>query len=220
MKKKVSLSETFELAYAHFNKTLFDGKLPFCMILVHRKRGAGGYFWADQWVNSDTDKTSHEIAMNPDHFKDVGDERTLSILVHEMAHLEQQVSGKPGKGGYHNLEWVTLMERIGLVPYAVDGPKPEIVDGEFEKPTKQVGTRVSHIIKEGGLFEASCATLLATGLTIDWYAKPKSPAAQGRARAQKASKTKFTCPECKQNAWAKPDASLGCWECGVEMGDN
>ena len=29
----------------------------------------------------------------------------------------------------------------------------------------------------------------------------------------KSSKMKFTCPECGQNAWAKPDALLLCGEC-------
>lgn len=39
------------------------------------------------------------------------------------------------------------------------------------------------------------------------------------AAVKRASKTKFTCPECNLNAWAKPDAVLGCWTCGVEMED-
>ena len=35
----------------------------------------------------------------------------------------------------------------------------------------------------------------------------------GVASAKKSSKMKFTCPECGQNAWAKPDALLICGEC-------
>jgi len=35
----------------------------------------------------------------------------------------------------------------------------------------------------------------------------------GEARAKKSSKTKFTCPDCGQNAWAKPGALLICGEC-------
>ena len=34
-----------------------------------------------------------------------------------------------------------------------------------------------------------------------------------QGRAKKSSKTKFTCPDCGQNAWAKPDALLICGEC-------
>src|ERR1700722_4610563 len=39
-----------------------------------------------------------------------------------------------------------------------------------------------------------------------------APAGQ-QAKAKKARKTKFTCPECGQNAWAKPDALLGSYAC-------
>jgi hypothetical protein len=42
-----------------------------------------------------------------------------------------------------------------------------------------------------------------------------APAGQ-QAKAKKASKTKFTCPDCGQNAWAKPDALLGCYACYEE----
>jgi hypothetical protein len=37
--------------------------------------------------------------------------------------------------------------------------------------------------------------------------------ASEQGRAKKSSKTKFTCPDCGQNAWAKPDALLICGEC-------
>ena len=33
------------------------------------------------------------------------------------------------------------------------------------------------------------------------------------ARKKAASKTKYTCPDCDLNAWAKPDTSLICGEC-------
>lgn len=33
------------------------------------------------------------------------------------------------------------------------------------------------------------------------------------------TRTKFTCPGCGLNAWAKPSASLVCGECGVELED-
>jgi hypothetical protein len=47
---------------------------------------------------------------------------------------------------------------------------------------------------------------------LHWQSAPA-----GRlAKAKKASKTKFTCPDCGQNAWAKPDALLGCYACYEE----
>jgi hypothetical protein len=39
-----------------------------------------------------------------------------------------------------------------------------------------------------------------------------APAGQ-EAKAKKASNTKFTCSECGQNAWGKPDTQLICGAC-------
>lgn len=38
-------------AYDHFNRVLFGGELPQAMIVLHRKRGAHGYFWAEQFAD-------------------------------------------------------------------------------------------------------------------------------------------------------------------------
>lgn len=216
---ELDLHQTFRLAYDHFNLTLFDGRLPECMILVHRKKGARGYFWAERWKNRDNGEGRHEIAMNPDTFGLRTTEDILSTLVYEMTHLEQQVFGKSAKGGYHDKDWVKLMHAVGLMPYASTGPEPEIVNGVMQRPKKDTGTKVTHAIIPDGAFEVSCAELLATGVTIHWVAHKPSPADVALAKKKRASKTKFTCPSCQQNAWAKPDASIGCWTCDVEMED-
>lgn len=225
-KKDADLHETFRLAYGHFNLTLFDGRLPDCMILIHRKKNARGYFWAEQWHNRDTDEGRHEIAMNPDTFGDRTTKDILSTLVHEMTHLEQQVFGTPSPNGYHNREWVEYMRAVDLLPYAVDKcDKPEFLVS-FNEPgwdvpdvRHQTGTKVSHVVIPGGRFDSSCDTLLSTGLDITWRSGEQSAAARALAKKKRASKTKFTCPDCGLNAWAKPDAVIGCWDCGVEMED-
>ena len=37
------------------------------------------------------------------------------------------------------------------------------------------------------------------------------------ARKKAASKTKYTCPGCGLNAWAKPDVSIICSGCDAEL---
>jgi hypothetical protein len=221
IKQDADLHDTFKLAYGHFNLTLFEGRLPECMILIHRKKNARGYFWAEQWENRESGEGRHEIAMNPDTFGDLTTAEIMSTLVHEMTHLEQQVFGNPSAGGYHNKEWVELMLRVGLLPYAVGkADKPVWENGELvNPPASQTGTRVSHGIVPGGPFDLSCETLVSTGVSVNWRTGDVSQEARALARKKRASKTKFTCPECGLNAWAKPDAAIGCWDCGVEMGD-
>jgi hypothetical protein len=48
--------------------------------------------------------------------------------------------------------------------------------------------------------------------TLRWQSCPEDPTLKTR----RASKTKFTCPDCGQNAWAKPDALLISGACADE----
>jgi predicted SprT family Zn-dependent metalloprotease len=57
-----------------------------------------------------------EIAFNIRLFAKRSPGEILATLVHEMCHLEQAHFGAPSRNGYHNREWATLMERVGLVP--------------------------------------------------------------------------------------------------------
>jgi len=59
------------------------------------------------------------------------------------------------------------------------------------------------------LYGKAYAKLKAKGLQLHWQSAP----AGKEAKAKKASKTKFTCPECGQNAWAKADTLLICGAC-------
>jgi hypothetical protein len=50
-------------------------------------------------------------------------------------------------------------------------------------------------------------------LRRDMSAKEALAYVQERIRSQRASKTKFSCPACRANAWAKPDTLLLCGKC-------
>jgi hypothetical protein len=58
------------------------------------------------------------------------------------------------------------------------------------------------------------AKLAASGFELRWESAP--PASD--AAAKRTSKTKFTCPDCGQNAWAKADALLVCGACYEDDG--
>lgn len=40
---------------------------------------------------------------------------------------------------------------------------------------------------------------------------------RAKRKAKNASKTRYTCPDCGLNAWAKPAAPLMCGNCGARM---
>jgi predicted SprT family Zn-dependent metalloprotease len=212
-----NVTDALTMAYDHFNQKLFNNSLDSCIIHMHRKAKCYGYFAGGRFGTTDTGvnlplATSQstvqkvdEIALNPSHFATRTLEQSLSTLVHEMVHLWQHHKGNPGRGGYHNKEWAEYMVDVGLMPSDTGLPGG-----------KQTGQKVSHYIIEGGDFQTVCAELLAGGFTLPYIElwstdKPKT------VRAKAASKTKYVCPSCQANAWAKPGASLICGTCREDM---
>ena len=192
----------FTEAYDFFNERLFDNRLPGCLITMQRKHGAHGYFSNKRFGTRDATEITDEIALNPAHFKPRSTEQIFSTLVHEMCHLEQYHFGHPSRGGYHNREWAELMRRIGLMASSTGN-----------EGGKQTGQRMTHYIEHGGPFEEACRELIENGHEIR-YVELSDPT----VRKKKAeSKSKYTCDQCDQNAWGKPDLKLRCDHCDVPM---
>jgi hypothetical protein len=202
MKRTAAITITeyqgFQKAYDFFNRELFGGSLPQVLVTLQRHARTYGYF-SPQRFSGRVDKTAvHELALNPDGFAGRTDGEILSTLVHEMCHVWQQTHGKAPRKGYHDRQWTAKMREIGLQPSSTG-----------EEGGQETGQSVSHYIIIEGRFAKAYVKLAATGFALHWQSAPASK--QGKAK--KSGKTKFTCPECGQNAWAKPDALLLCGEC-------
>jgi hypothetical protein len=195
----------FEQAYDWFNGQLFGGRLPPCLITLQRHARSRGYFANDRFGHrTEATAFTDELALNPDTFGHRSDKDILSTLMHEMVHCLQQHFGTPSRRGYHNKEWAAQMIVVGLMPSDTGAPGG-----------KQTGQRVSHYVIEGGPFDLAAETLLGNGFRLNWQSVILAD--QAEKTAQVRSKTKFTCPACRQNAWAKPDAALICGACEEPM---
>jgi predicted SprT family Zn-dependent metalloprotease len=189
----------FQEAYDFFNAELFGGELPHVLVTLQRQAKTRGYFSPERFSGrNEATVTAHELALNPDTFSGRTDEDILSTLAHEMCHVWQQTHGKPPRSSYHNRQWAGKMKEIGLQPSTTGQPAG-----------KETGQSVTHYIIPGGAYAKACAKLKAKGFQLHWQSAPKGK----QARAKRESKTKFTCTECGQNAWAKPDAQLICGNC-------
>jgi hypothetical protein len=197
--------QAFQEAYDFFNVELFNASLPHVLVTLQRKAKAKGYFSPERFSGRVEETAAHELAMNPDHFTGRSDEEILSTLVHEMAHVWRQGNGKPPRPAYHDRKWAEKMKDIGLYPTSTGAPGG-----------KETGQSVTHYIVSEGRYALSFSKLQANGFQLRWQSV--APGANAQAKAKKASKTKYTCPSCDQNAWAKPDASLICGNC-YEEGD-
>lgn len=193
--------QAMQAAYSFYNRELFAGRLPenrvTFTLTVHR--GAYGYFAPERYAHRSGETAVHEIALNPAH-NWRSDAEVLSTLVHEMTHLEQQLFGKPSRGGYHNKEWAAMMRAVGLMP--------SDTGAAGGKPT---GQRVSHYVVENGEFDSATKDLLAQGWGFDLARRQQVTLPRGK------NKSKYVCRECHQKAWAKPDANLMCGDCEERM---
>lgn len=187
-------------AFNWFNRELFNSSLPQVLIVLHRKKGAKGYFWADMWRGYDgesleADKLS-EIALTPETLNR-SDKEILSTLVHEMVHLWQYTCGTPSRNAYHNKEWAEMMNEVGLHPTH---------DGTWAgKPT---GQKVTHRIIEAHRFDVSATAFLENRKVIQWFG------VQQGTKETKKNKVLYTCccvPVVK--VWGKPGLAIACELC-------
>lgn len=183
--------DDLDAAYAYFNKRLFGGRLPACLITVRPHRGAYGYFSFERFGSHEGSEVRDEIALNMKHFQKRTPRQILSTLVHEMVHAEQSHFGKPSRGGYHNKEWANLMERVGLMPSSTGEPGG-----------KRTGQSMTHYVIEGGPFDLAFS---AREFTIPYFDR------QGETETtRKKRKVTYTCPECESKATGKPKLGLHC----------
>lgn len=174
---------------------------------MQRHRGAYGYFSGNRFANHATpEEVTDEIALNPATFASRKPEAILSTLVHEMVHLWQHHFGKPVRTCYHNKEWAAKMKEVGLIPSSTGEPGG-----------KETGQSMTHYIEPGGRFEKTCKTYLASRDPVFYQDRAGDEKAKTIRKKKAASKTKYTCPDCGLNAWAKPDVSLVCGECECAM---
>ena len=206
-------------AFDHFNRTLFEGRLPHCLLTLTRKRRTLGFFAPERFTNTGG-KIAHEISLNPRYLELQGDYDALSTLVHEQCHVVRYEFVPPnrngGKGarGYHDRAFAKVMRAVGLVPSDTGQPGG-----------RQTGYRMSHYVEAGGRFDVACRALLITGFTLRWRdkiqytvsSKPRDLMPAQVIEGPVQTRAKFTCRNCNLNAWAKPSARLACLDCSSPM---
>ncbi len=171
---------------------------------MQRHKGAFGFFSGERFANTTNPKEiTDEIALNPIHFATRKPNEVLSTLAHEMVHLWQHHFGEPPRKGYHDKQWAAKMHEVGLIPTATG-----------ERGAKETGQKMTHLIEENGRFAKAVAKLLVAHPAILYADLSDNDTAR---KKKAASKTKYTCPGCGLNAWAKPDAPLVCGNCQEPM---
>ena len=209
-----STYQAFQAAYDHFNRELFGGLLPCCLITLQRRgRRTLGYYWAERFGEIGGSDRTAELAMNPQHFLRRPMRETLSTFVHEMTHGWQQHHGKPGRRGYHNKEWAAKMKEVGLYPSSTG-----------KSGGKEVGQQMSHYIIEGGAFAVAFDALASDGFRLAWgeltdrIGGDGDEGDEGEDDDDRSNRIKYTCPVCDDvNVWGRPNLNLICGSCKVAL---
>jgi predicted SprT family Zn-dependent metalloprotease len=192
-------------AFDCYNKKFFAGVVPAAIITLRGAKSINGFFRFQSFAgrNGSSGEKIDEIALNPENF--LRPEReVLSTLVHEMCHSWQfHFSKKCKRNSYHDNEWAEMMQNIGLVP-----------SGTGQPGGKTTGQRMTHYIQEGGKFALYTAELLGSGWRLN-YSRERDP--EEVAGKKRATKTKYTCPECGVNAWGKLGINIVCGNCDQAM---
>jgi len=200
--------QSLEKAFKFYNQKLFQDRLePVCFTVGRRSKMIGCYR-PISFVTRQGDTMSSEIQFNPDYM-DRTLEEVLSTLVHEMMHHAQFQYGNPSRSNYHNKEWGSWMEEAGLMPSSTG-----------KEGGKRTGQSMSHYMIPGGRFETVTKQFLGTDdFSLKWCSVVGKGIDPGKkpAKPRKKSKIKYSCPECLQNAWAKPEAKLACGICKCNL---
>ena len=211
----VASAKAAQAAFDYFNEHLFKPiigqPIPQVLLTFSRKKGAAGFFVPGSWKKAEDGHEAHEIALCPEH---TGRPfiKTMSTLVHEMAHEYDHIEGRPGKHGYHSRSWFTTMNLLGL-----PGRKGITRGG------KESNTRVSHDITPGGPFEVAF-NAMPGHLTLPFTAPFDSEAGVGLPGitvlpidplSKHGRRAKYECPGCTNDLGAKAPVLRG--PCGLSI---
>lgn len=153
------LYEALQYAYDAFNRELFDSALDNSLITLQRQANTYGYMSYNRFAAvGDRQTFTHELALNPDFFGIKPLIEVLQTMVHEMCHLWQFQYGSPSQKSYHNQEWATKMESIGLMPSDTGR-----VGG------KKTGQKMADYPMAHGDFTRVCNQLFDQGFIVAWY---------------------------------------------------
>jgi predicted SprT family Zn-dependent metalloprotease len=191
--------------FNHFNRDLFAGELPDCLVTIRAKGRTQSFYHAKRFTALGNKSVTDEIAMNPAFFPAHPLREIAGTFVHEMAHHWQEQHGKPPRNGYHDRQWAAKMREIGLMP-----SDTEAVGG------RQTGHHMSHYIVEDGAFALSFKRLEASGWQIGWGdAAAAAPAVggEGVVESPKHKRERFICPSCGPKMYGPLKARVRCDPC-------
>lgn len=153
----ISSAEELQRAFDHYNRQLFGGILPPCLMTLQRTPNTFGYFSSQRFLHVESGVATDEISINPAYLANFPVIEAMQTVVHEMCHMWQYHFGKPSKRSYHNKEWADKMEAIGLMPSSTGLPGGA-----------RTGEKIADYPIAGGRFLDATQQLFSAGPLLTW----------------------------------------------------
>lgn len=145
--------------YDYFNHQLFSGALPMCILIFQRQAKTMGHASNGRWVNG-RNETIDELAINPEYLFGSQLEELCQTMVHEQCHIWQYHFGTPSRKSYHDREWASKMESLGLIPSSTGHPGGQ-----------KTGQKMNDYLLAGGPAHLAIEALKASGFDLPWIDK-------------------------------------------------
>ena len=207
------LNELYRI-YNALNKHYFNSELPEAFIVIKqgktKNKNVYGTFTADAWVHKNGEKMDeetgiatpildenkiHEIAMSGEYLSRPT-ANMCATMCHEMTHLYCKVNDiedTSNNGVYHNAKFKREAEKRGLII-----EKADTIGWSVTTPKTEFIEFVNGLVIDDEVFRYFRESW------ADMMVKPTI-------------KKRWVCPKCGQIVQAKKNASIGCWDCEVQM---
>jgi SprT-like family len=231
----IDLYNQIQWLTTHFNRALFEARLPTVIITLQRSAHTSGHLSKSRWRHISGESVS-ELALNPTYFSNRPLLALCQTIVHELCHLWQQINGSASRPGYHNNEWAEKMEQIGLMPSSTGRPGGA-----------KTGQKMADYPIQGGAFLLACEELTSAQFDLKWVDQgdisttayrslqdadfglagqvsdrlltplcdlfPNITAPYVRLTNSKKIKSRYRCPTCYAKAWGKEGLRIICGDC-------
>jgi len=145
--------------YDYFNRHLFLGALPMCLLTFQRQAKTMGHASKGRWVNGRNEDVD-ELAINPEYLFGSQLEELCQTMIHEQGHVWQYHFGTPSRKSYHDREWASKMESLGLIPSTTGFPGGH-----------KTGQKMDDYLLAGGPAHVAIEALKASGFDMPWIDK-------------------------------------------------
>ena len=231
VKTSTELYAKIQRVIDELDATFFSGKgkqkIPELVFAINNQCGAcvTAFVPPDTLYDKVNNKKLQYMGINLKHLnRDMSD--ILATICHELCHIYENAYIHIPRGGYHDKQWVELMEGCGLTAVFLNKSKTavstKIAEGgafeEFVKTFKEKhGEDYFNIVEYSPIVEHLTKVSLGIEDDDEGDDTPKADNADKPVKKYNHNKIKYTCSACGAKVWGKAGLHIECTDCACSF---